>query len=175
MHDKTNLLKSEVTTNRVGLIFLFVTVCSLGVALVTSGVIALMGSSEQRARAAAPVRVYKIEKVINVTSNEKANPGEIGIYLGDNIAGAVLENSVYSPVEKAPAPGMLGILFVNPSQTNALGPTTVQFPAQTLVITSERGKLTVCTPSIPGGTALWVSQNGNTYSDKRLSTLARAC
>lgn len=173
MDKKTNLLVSEVTISRVSLLFLFVTVCSLGLALIATGVIAVLGKTSERVRLAPPKEAFQASKLVTAESNEKANPGSIGLYLGEKFAGAILENGSFSLSLEPPPAGTLALLFLNPTTTPL--PTTVEFPAQKISVFTNTGKTVVCIPPVAGDTTLWVNTSGNTYLDQQLTKLARSC
>lgn len=173
MNVKTNLITSQFITTKVGLTFLFITVISLGLAIIAAGALAIIGRNERRALIEASQSAFRANAISAVVSNEKANPGVIAFYLNDVFAGAIPENGEYSPAADAPPEGPLAVHFVNPVKT-AL-PTTVEFPAQTLTMTADTGTLRVCTPRMTGDKTLWVSKSGATFYNSFLTERARGC
>ncbi|MBI4093216.1 MAG: hypothetical protein HY420_04805 [Candidatus Kerfeldbacteria bacterium] len=174
MNIKTNLLTGELTTTRIGLIFLFTAVVALGVAIIASGAVALSNFQQRRAQLEAAQRnVFRISALHQAVSNEKANPGVIAFYIDRKFAGAINEEGAYSPAADPPTGGPLAILFLNPANT-AL-PTTVEFSPQTFTLTTNAERLVVCVPRITGGNEIWVAKTGSTYFDETLTKLARSC
>ncbi len=173
MNVKTNLITSQFITTKVGLTFLFITVISLGFALLASGALAIISRSERRALIEASQSAWRANSISAVVSNEKANPGIIAFYLNDAFAGAIPEDGEYSPAADAPPEGPLAIRFVNP--VNTALPTTAEFPAQTLTLTADTGTLRICTPRMTGDKTLWVSKSGSTFYNSFLTERARSC
>lgn len=174
MDIKTNLITGELTTTRIGLIFMFIAVVALGISIVAAGAVALSNIQQRRAQLAAAQRnVFQTTAISQAVSNEKANPGAIAFYLNRQFAGAINEEGTYSPAAEPPAGGPLAVLFLNPANTPL--PTTVEFPAQTLTMTTDATTLTVCIPRITGGFNVWVTKTGSTYYDETLTKLARSC
>ncbi len=176
-NEKTNLLIHDVTTTKVGLAFLFVTVVSFGLALVATGTSIMIDRSATKARQLEAIKqAFRATVITNADSNEKANPGVVAFYLNGKFAGAITENSSYAAAEEPPPEGPLAISFLNSSST-AL-PTTVQFPPQTIKLTADTGALTVCTPAMTGGSGeqtVWVTRTGSTFYDEAFTRLARNC
>ncbi len=171
---KENFLSHIPKTNRYGLIFMFVAVIGLGLALLTSGTVAVTHMIQQHNHDVyARKIIYQPAAVKSAVSNEKANPGNIAFFLGGKYAGAILEDGSYVTAQTAPAQGTLTILVMNPTTTNE--PTSVLFPAQKITITDDSGTVTACVPSADGNRLLWVDKSGNTYLEPKLTLRARSC
>jgi hypothetical protein len=171
---KDNFLTHFTSTNIVGVVFIFVAVIGLGLALVTSGTIAITHAIQRHNHNEyAKKIIYQPATIQSAVSNEKANPGAIGFFLNGTFAGAITEDGTYTAAETAPAQGTLTILLINP--TDSAQPTTVRFPAQQITITDENGTITACLPAMDGDRVLWVDRSGNTYLESSLTLGARSC
>lgn len=173
METKTNLLIGQFVTTRIGLIFIYTTVVGLGFALIAAGSLAFVSRSERLAKLEAAKQAHRASSVTEAVSNEKANPGTIGVYLADTFAGALTDDGIYSPAAEAPPEGPLALFFINPTDTPL--PTIAEFPAQRITLTTNTGTLTACTPKITAEATLWVSKNGSTFYDNFLTQPARNC
>lgn len=170
---KTNLLIKDLTTSKIGLLYLFTAVFCLGLGLLAAGSIALIGNSQHRARLESAKKAYRAVRIDTFSSNEKANPGNIALYLNDSFAGALTDDSQFSPALEVPPEGPLALLFLNPTTTQL--PTNAEFLPQTFTSSSGDSRLTICTPRVTGGTTLWIRNDGASFRDSFLTQLARAC
>lgn len=171
---KDNFLTHFTSTNIAGVVFIFIAVIGLGLALVTTGTIAITHAIQRHNHNEyAKKIIYQPASVKSAVSNEKANPGVISFFLNGIFAGAITEDGTYHAAETAPAQGTLTILLLNP--TGAAQPTNVRFPAQQITITDENGTVTACLPAMDGNRILWVDQSGTTYLESSLTLGARSC
>ena len=171
---KENFLAHLTSTITPGLIFMFVAVVSLGLALVTSGTVAITHAIQRHNHTEyAKKIVYRPATVKSASSNEKANPGVIGFFLDGKYAGALMEDQSFTVAESLPAQGSLSILLMNPDNTGQ--PTSFRFPAQKITITDDTGTVTACLPAMDGNRLLWVDKSGNTYLEPTLTLRARSC
>ena len=173
-NEKSNLLAHLTSYSRSGLIFLYITVIGLAVALVCAGTLVITVSIQRHNHLERAKKIiYKPTAIVSASSNEKANPGVIAFYLNNRIAGGLLEDGSYSATSQAPEGGPLAIYFLNPSAASQ--PISVRFPSQKITIKDTTGELTICTPAINAKHTLWVDKNGTTYLDSILLHLARSC
>lgn len=170
---RANLLLRARST-QLGLGFLFVTVFALGLVLVGLGAISLATALQSQSRSNAALTAATVATIEDARSNEKANPAAIAFYLGDAFAGAIHEDGTYASAEQPPSNGgALAVLFLNP--TNTALPTTVRYQAQSITLKTDATTMTICVPSVDGGTSLWVDRAGSTFRNPGLTTLARRC
>lgn len=169
-----NLAVREGSTTKISLLYLFTTVCALGLTLVGIVVYLVLDRSQDRAiLQAADQNILRASSISTVTSNEKANPSTIGFYLNEQFAGALTADGSYDRAVEAPPEGPLTIYYINPTDTTF--PVDALFPAQRFRITTDTGAVEACTPAIHGETLLWVSRTGSTFFDQNLTNLARSC
>lgn len=172
---KENFVSYFKTSNTVGLVFLFIAVIGMGIALVGSGAVALTHAIQKHNHTVhAKQSIYRPDGITTASSNEKANPGIIGLYLNGAYAGAILEDGTFTPADPKPAGGILTIFPINPATSQL--PISARFPAQKITITDTSGTtVTACMPETDGNSRLWVDKSGTTFLEQSLTLKARSC
>ncbi len=170
----TRFLLPFRSNTRAGLVFMFIAVLALAVALLVSGGLAIAAGIQSRARTEyAKKNLFRAANIVSVSSDEKANPAKIGFYLNGKLAGALLDDGSYLAVPNPPAGGPVALAFANPTETPE--PTTVRFPTQDVTVTTNAGSIVICVPAVNAGRVIWSDLKGNTYYDSTLQLRARAC
>lgn len=172
--ETTRFLIPFRSNTRVGIAFMFIAILALAAALIIAGGIAIAAGLQSRSRAEfVRKNLLRASNIVAVTSDDKANPGKIGIYLNGKLAGAIVENGSFTATDTPRSEGPITLSFANPLNTPE--PANVRFSAQNVRITTDRGETVLCVPAINAGRVIWADLKGNTYYDSTLRLIARSC